>query len=63
MKRTPGIAVAMLAGSASIIEFPGVHFVFFGKGCNFISGFRYDGPGNGRPPWLPPLITYMVSVE
>ena len=45
------------------IESPGVYFVFFGKEWNFVSGIRYYSSGEERPAYLPPLITYTVSVE
>ena len=45
------------------IESPGVYFVYLARKWSWVSGFRYDGPGEERPPNLPPLITYTVSVE
>ena len=45
------------------IESAGVYFVFFGKEWNFVSGIRYYSSGEKRPLYLPPLITYTVSVE
>ena len=45
------------------IESPGTYFVYFAKRWSWVSGLRYYSSDEERPAYLPPLITYTVSVE